>query len=134
MSFHNVKIQQDSCAGIGTHVFVDDKEIHGVQRIDYSISVDEVAVADVQLKIVPERVDIDVLADIGLEVTVDSTRAAISCLQLWMRLNEEYRNAMYASARSAIEEVRSSKQADVLNDYDLAKSIVDTIFFGEVER
>ena len=129
MDLHNIKISQDKVTGIGTKVFIDDREIQGIRVIRYDLGLDETP--EVHLEILPERVDIDVLADIGLEVTVDSTRAAISCLRLWMRLNDEYLNAMYASARTAIEEVRSANQADVLNDYDLARAIIDTIFFGD---
>ena len=64
---HKIKLVQnrDSVSPIGTKVFVDDKEMFGVQSVDISVDVDTIPSAVIQTYIYPS---IELDADIKVEV------------------------------------------------------------------
>jgi len=123
--FHDITICQDHTSGVGTHVFLGGTELHGVRSVDYSVSVGEVPTVD--LSIIPERCNINVLADLGLTVDIDSLTTAIKCIQFEMQLNSDFKDSVRASVLSALSEIdftetTLSKAADM---------IIDRIFSGE---
>ena len=123
--FHDITICQDHTSGVGTRVFLGGTELHGVRSVDYSVSVNEVPTVD--LSIIPERCNINILADLGLSVDIDSLTTAIKCIQFEMMLNSDFKDSVRASVLSALSEIdftetTLSKAAD---------RIIDRIFFGE---
>ena len=122
---HDITICQDNITGIGTHVYLGGTEIHGIRSIAYDLSMN--SVAEVTLGIVPERCNVNVLADLGLTVDIDSLTTAIKCIQFEMMLNSDFKDSVRASVLSALSEIdftetTLSKAADM---------IIDRIFFGE---
>lgn len=122
--FHEFQIN-GTTVGMGTLVSIDDKEIHGVRSIDYHIGVDELST--IALEIVPERCNLTDFGDVELTVDIDSLHTAIKCIQFEMKLNEDFRDAVVASARSALADCK------VENSNEAAKAVVDRIFFGDDE-
>lgn len=120
---HDITICQDNITGIGTHVYIGGTEIHGVRSIDYSCSVNEVPTVD--LDIIPERCNINVLADLGLSVDIDSLTTAIKCIQFEIRLNEDFRKSLEQSIHSALLDNGIASET-------IAKRLVDQVFFGEM--
>ena len=122
MPYCDVKIEQGKITPMGTKVHLDNKEIHGVRAISYDI--DAASTGCVELEIIPERCDIDVLADVGITVDIDSLHTAIKCIQLELQLNDDFREATTDSIRSVLYENGISSDG-------IAEAILDRIFFGE---
>ena len=123
--FHDITICQDHITGIGTHVYLGSTEIHGIRSIAYDLSMD--SVAEVTLGIVPERCNVNVLANLGLNVDIDSLTTAIKCIQFEMQLNSDFKDSVRASVLSALSEIDFSK--DTLGE--AADKILERVFFGE---
>ena len=68
MSPHVVKVRSDSVSGIPTHLWIDDKEIHGVTAIDYNIKVGEIPVFTIILRGFADT-EVDAIAIIEKEKT-----------------------------------------------------------------
>ena len=122
--FHEFQIN-GTTVGIGTLVSIDDKEIHGVRSVDYHIGSNELST--ITLEIVPERCNLTDIGDVELTVDIDSLYTAIKCIQFEMKLNKEFKDAVIASARSALADCK------VENSEEIAKAVVDRIFLGEDE-
>ena len=123
--FHDITICQDQTSGIDTHVYLGGTELHGVRSVDYSVSVSEVPTVDIS--IIPVRCNINVLADLGLSVDIDSLTTASKCIQFEMQLNSDFKDTVKASTESALTEIGIPK--DELSK--AADMIIDRIFFGE---
>ena len=123
--FHDITICQDHASRVGTHVFLGGTELHGVRSIDYSVSVNEAPTVD--LEIVPERCNVNALANLGLSIDIDSLTTAIKCIQFEMQLNSDFKDAVRASVLSALSEIDFKK--DTLSK--AADLLIDRIFFGE---
>lgn len=116
--FHKIKID-------GTKIYADDKEIRGVCSVQYNVSANEVAT--VNLEAIPEKCSINDLVDLTLSVEVKNLRTAIKCIQLEMRLNKEFRDAVIASTASALIEHDISGESVT----DIAEAVVERVFEGE---
>ena len=121
--FHEIRID-GKITGLGTHVYVDDKEIRGVRGVDYHVAVDEVST--VTLEVIPEKCNLDVIADLELSVNVDSLHEAVNCLQLGMLLDDDFKKGVIASTRSVLDE---AGMTDPVSS-ELAAQIVERVFSG----
>lgn len=92
--------------GIGTRIFADGIEIHGVRSIDYHLGVNEIST--ITMEIIPERCNLTGLSDLELTVDIDSLHTAIKCIQFEMKLNTEFRNATVASAKKRTDRTGNS--------------------------
>ena len=121
--FHKIKIDGKTTQH-GTKIYADDKEIRGVRSVQYNVSVNEVAT--VNLEVIPEKCSINDLVDLTLSVEVKNLRTAIKCIQLEMRLNKEFRDAVIASTASALIEHDISEESVT----EIAEAVVERIFEG----
>ena len=128
--FHKIEINQDALNGCST-IKADGMEIHGVRDITYHNAVDEIPTVSVE--IVPQKSHIEAFAELDVNIGIENLQDAIRCIRFSMQLDDDFRKAVIASAKSAIDEVRNTNRTDITNDYDLARRIVDRIFFGEVQ-
>ena len=110
-------------------VHIDDKQIRGTTDIYYHR--DNVSVPYIDLVLDADSCDIEDLAVVDLHINPESVKDAIKVIQFEMKLDAEFRNAFYASARSAIEDIRRKSSTDLIDDYALAKAVIDRIVFGE---
>ena len=111
-------------------VYLNGEEISGVRSADIHYGVDELP--ELILNIYPGESNLEGLRRIGVEIEAESVREAIKCLQFTMKLDDDFRHGVIASTKSVIDEIRDKNQTDVINDYDLARAIVDRIFSGEI--
>lgn len=121
---HKVNVNRDD--EYHSKLFIDYTEIKGVRGIRYHEVVDEMP--HMTLEIDLEAVDIDSLAKVDLELSVDSRMDAIHCLRLGMRLDKEFHDAVVASVASALIEHDNSEESVV----DIAEAVVERVFYGEL--
>lgn len=108
---------------------VDDTRLRGVRHICIENSVH--GIAETEIEISPKELDIDIMTNLCLVPEIKDEYDAVMCLKLYMKMDEEFRKAVVASAKSVLDEVRRKNRTDVINDYELAEAIVERIFFGE---
>lgn len=125
MGFHRVEMAQKQVTGTGTVIKIDGREMRGVTSAFYSASVGEIPV--VTLNIIPEIANIDDMAEIGLDVDINSVRSAIGCIQMEIRLNTDFAEAIKASIRSVITEVGTKS----IPDDEFAERIMNRVFDTE---
>lgn len=121
MNFHDIRIRQTKTSGAGTEITVDGKRLNGVSAVHYDVSVDEVPSVDIE--VIPRVVNVDALAALGVSINVEDVEAACRCLQLEMRLNSDFREAVVASVGSVLAEKDSKPE--------IAEAIVERVFLGE---
>lgn len=125
MGFHRVEMAQKQVSGVGTIIKIDGRKMRGVTSTFYSASVGEIPM--VTLNIVPEIANIDDMAEVGLDVDIDSVRSAIGCIQMEIRLNTDFAEAIKASIRSVITEVGTKS----IPDDEFAERIMNRVFDTE---
>lgn len=108
------------------HVHIDGTEINGVRSAtaDYEAG----CLPTVSLELQPSRTELDALAKLNVALDIDDVRDAIFCLQLEMRLDKSFREAVIASATSALIEHDISQESVT----EIATSVVERIFDGEI--
>lgn len=108
-----------------TRVYVEDKQLNGVTELTYHNSVDEIPY--IEISVIPEKCDVDIYAAVGLKYVPRDVKEAVRCIQLEMRLDDDFKNAVKASVISALSEIDFKK--DTLSE--AADLLIDRIFFGE---
>lgn len=121
--YHEIDINQ-SLAG-NTEVTVDGMILKGIRSIEFEQSYETIPEVTVQL--VPSVLNVNILADLNVALDIGDIQEAVNCLQLEMKLNKEFKDAVIASARSALADCK------IENSYEIAKAVVDRIFFGDDE-
>lgn len=121
--FHSFEIY-NSLSG-KTEITVDGVIVSGVRSISFDQSYD--TIPSVSLELVPSQLNVDALAKLEVALDITDVREAISCLQLEMKLNKEFHDAVIASASSALTECDISKDSVT----DIAAAVVERIFEGE---
>lgn len=108
------------------HITADGIDIHGVRSatVEYEAN----CIPTVTLEIVAEKTDIDALAKLEVALDINDIREAIYCLQLEMKLNNDFKKSVHESAKSVLTE---SGITDPIADA-LADMLIDRIFFGEL--
>lgn len=122
-TFHRIDISQSLTNK--TAITVDGMEIKGVRSIGYDQTYE--TVPEVTIQLIPSELNIDTLAKLEIAIDIDDVREAVYCLQLEMKLCKELRDAVVASARSALAD------CSIDNADEIAESVVERIFFGEDE-
>lgn len=122
-TFHRINISQSLTNK--TAITVDGMEIKGVRSIGYDQTYE--TVPEVTIQLIPSELNIDTLAKLEIAIDIDDVREAVYCLQLEMKLCKELRDAVVASARSALAD------CSIDNADEIAESVVERIFFGEDE-
>lgn len=120
--YHNIIIDQ-SLTG-RTAITIDGMELKGVRTIGFDQSYD--TTPEVTVELVPNRLNVGVLAKLGVEIDIGDIHDAINCLQLEMKLNEEFRDAMIASVSSALVEHDIHKESVT----EIAEAVVERVFEG----
>lgn len=123
--YHHIKINESSMFPGRTKVYVEDKQLNGVTELTYHNSVDEVPY--IEISVIPEKCDVDVYAAVGLKYVPRDVKEAVRCIQLEMRLDDDFKDAVRASVLSALSEIDLTKD----NLSKAADMIIDRIFFGE---
>ena len=108
------------------HVTADDIELHDVRSA--TVFYEANCVPTVTLDIAAGKTDIDALAQLEVALDINDVREAIYCLQLEMKLNNDFKKSVHASAKSVLTE---SGITDPIAD-GLADMLIDRIFFGEL--
>ena len=121
--YHKIDINQ-SLAG-NTEVTVDGMILKGIRSIEFERSYETIPEVTVQL--VPSVLNVNILADLNVALDIGDIQEAVNCLQLEMKLNKEFKDAVIASARSALADCK------IENSHEIAKAVVDRIFFGDDE-
>ena len=121
--YHRIDISQSLTDK--TVITVDGMEIKGVRSIGYDQTYE--TVPEVTIQLIPSELNIDTLAKLEIAIDIDDVREAVYCLQLEMKLCKELRDAVVASARSALAD------CSIDNADEIAESVVERIFFGEDE-
>ena len=109
-------------------VYIDDVKIKGVWKISTENTFD--CVPSAEIAIYPSLVNLDVLRDVSLKVNVNNLKDAIMCIQLSLKLDDEFRNAMKAGIDSVLRDYRS-REPD-FGDKDLSDAIMEVIFDTEI--
>lgn len=115
--YHNIIIDQAA-------ITIDGMELKGVRTISFDQSYD--TTPEVTVELVPNRLNVGVLAKLGVEIDIGDIRDAANCLQLEMKLNEEFRDAMIASVSSALVEHDIGEESVT----EIAKAVVERVFEG----
>ena len=121
--FHSFEIY-NSLSG-KTEITVDGVIVSGVRSISFDQSYD--TIPNVSLELIPSQLNVDVLAKLEVALDITDVREAINCLQLEMKLSNEFRDAVIASAESALTEHDISKDSIT----EIAAAVVERIFEGE---
>lgn len=114
---------------IDRQLFIDDTRINGVRSI--VVDIDAESVPEVTIGILPNELDVEIAAELDIRPELRDIYDAVKCIRLYMSIDGEFKEAVIASARSAIEEVRNANRMDVTTDYELAAKIIDRVFMGE---
>ena len=125
MALHDITICQGQASGVGTTVFMDGSEIHGVRGISYDVLVGKAPI--INLEIIPGKCNLNAYADLGITVDIDSLTTAIKCIQFEMQLNSDFKDAVRASVLSALSEIDFTettldKAADLIIDRIFSES------------
>lgn len=114
---------------IDRQLFIDDTKINGIRSI--GVDIDAVSVPEVTIGILPNELDVEIAAKLDIRPELRDIYDAIKCIRIYMQLDSEFKRAVVASTKSAIDDIRNKNQTDVIDDYALAKAIVERIFIGE---
>ena len=120
--YHNIIIDQLLTGN--TIVTVDGMELKGIRAIEFDQSY--ATAPEVTVELVPNRLNVDVLAKLGVEIDIGDIRDAANCLQLEMKLNEEFRDAVVASVSSALVEHGIGEESVT----EIAEAVVERVFEG----
>lgn len=127
MITHEINIKHNKDDGVTAyHVTVDGKELEGVHSA--TVEYQAAYVPTVTLEVMPSKTDIDALAKLEVALDINDVREAIYCLQLEMKLNNDFKKSVYESAKSVLTE---SGITDPIAD-NLVDMLIDRIFFGEL--
>lgn len=121
--FHSFEIY-NSLSG-KTEITIDGVIVSGVRSISFDQTYD--TIPSVSLELIPSQLNVDVLAKLEVALDITDVREAINCLLLEMKLNNEFRDAVIASAESAFTEHDISKDSIT----EIAAAVVERIFDGE---
>ena len=114
---------------IDRQLFIDDTKINGIRSI--GVDIDVASVPEVTIGILPNELDVEISAKLDIRPELRDIYDAIKCIRIYMQLDSEFKRAVVASTKSAIDDIRNKNQTDVVDDYALAKAIVERIFIGE---
>lgn len=114
---------------IDRQLFIDDTKISGVRSI--GVDIDAESVPEVTIGILPNELDVEIAAKLDIRPELRDIYDAIKCIRIYMQLDSDFKRAVVASTKSAIDDIRNKNQTDVVDDYALAKAIVERIFIGE---
>lgn len=114
---------------IDRQLFIDDTKINGIRSI--GVGIDAASVPEVTIGILPNELDVEIAAKLDIRPELRDIYDAIKCIRIYMQLDSEFKRAVVASTKSAIDDIRNKNQTDVVDDYALAKAIVERIFIGE---
>lgn len=118
--YSRIKIQNNE-------IYVDDSKISGVRSINLFLSAESIPIADVEIEL-DSTANFEGIACTGLRFTPDTVSDAAKCLQFAMKLDPELRQAMIASAKSAMSEYSKNTE---FSSTKLAEAIIDRIFDAE---
>ena len=113
-SYSKIKIRNNE-------IYVDDKKISGVRRIDLFLSAESIPMADVQIAL-DSTADFEGIGNASLRFTPDTISDAAKSIIFAMKLDPELKKAMVASVISALTE---NKDAPL---YETASAVVDRVF------
>lgn len=114
---------------IDNEIYINDIGLNHITGID--VNIEPNSLPEVTVSVIPTALNIDLLSKLELKPEISDIYDAIKCIRIYMQLDGELKKAVVASAKSAIDDVRNKNQADVVDDYALAKTIVERIFIGE---
>ena len=95
------------------------------------MDIDAESVPEVTIGILPNELDVEIAAKLDIRPELRDIYDAIKCIRIYMQLDSDFKRAVIASTKSAIDDIRNKNQTDVVDDYALAKAIVERIFIGE---
>lgn len=116
---------------VGSHkIYVDDRRVNGVKRI--CTTHEAGSLPSVEIEVIPSIVDVETLSDVNLEVSVESLRDAIMCIQLSLKLDDDFRNAIKAGIDSVLRDYRNAEPDIGLPDE--SDAIMEVIFNYNYEQ
>lgn len=121
----NVKIKQPNDVGNGYSVEIGGTPINYVRSVDFFA--DAGCVPTVILELV-SGFEFDGLADIGINISPESTAECIKGLGFALQMDEDLRNGFLASIRSALDEAGNYE-----NNEKLAERILDRVLGTELD-
>ena len=121
----NVKILQLNNVGTGYSVEIDGTPIDYVRSVEFYAAAD--AVPTVNLEVV-SGFAFDGLADIGINISPESTVECIQGLAFSLRMDDELKKGFLASIRSALDEAGNYENND-----RLAERILDRVLGTEID-
>ena len=124
----NIKIRQQN--GIGKlesryDIEIDGVPVNYVRTIDFHAEPCEVPHVDLELV---SGFEFDGLADIGINISPESTAECISGLGFALQMDEDLRNGFLASIRSALDEAGNYE-----NNEKLAERVLDRVLGTELD-
>lgn len=122
----NIKIRQiTDPATLLYNVDVNGKEINNISSIKFYADPYQIPVVQLGLA---SGIDYDGLADIGIDISPESTAECISGLGFALQMDEDLRNGFLASIRSALDEAGNYE-----NNEKLAERILDRVLGTELD-
>lgn len=122
----NIKIRQiTDPATLLYNVDVNGKEINNISSIEFYADPYQIPVVQLGLA---SGIDYDGLADIGIDISPESTAECISGLGFALQMDEDLRNGFLASIRSALDEAGNYE-----NNEKLAERILDRVLGTELD-
>lgn len=122
----NIKIRQiTDPATLLYNVDVNGKEINNISSIEFYVDPYQIPVVQLGLA---SGIDYDGLADIGIDISPESTAECISGLGFALQMDEDLRNGFLASIRSALDEAGNYE-----NNEKLAERILDRVLGTELD-
>lgn len=124
----NIKIRQITDPATllyNVDVDVNGKEINNISSIEFYADPYQIPVVQLGLA---SGIDYDGLADIGIDISPESTAECISGLGFALQMDEDLRNGFLASIRSALDEAGNYE-----NNEKLAERILDRVLGTELD-
>ena len=120
----NVKIKQLNDVGNGYSVEINGLPVNYVRSVDFHAEPCEVPHIDLEIV---SGFEFDGLADIGINISPESTVECIRGLDFALQMDEDLRNGFLASIRSALDEAGNYENND-----KLAERILDRVLGTDV--
>ena len=126
-TYHRVKIAPLDDKG-RAEVYVDDIRIKGVTRLATLHEVD--SIPEVDMTIHPSVIDTEALSKLHLHVDVEDLRSAIKCIQLELKLNDDFRNGIKSGIDSVLRDYDIDTEPS-LDRPDISDALMEVIFGTE---
>lgn len=127
-TYYTVKIKPLDDKG-HCEVYINDIRMKGVKRIATLQRVD--SLPQVGMTFYPSEVDVEALSKLHLLVDVDDLRSAICCIQLALKLDDDFRNAMKAGIDSVLRDYGINTTEPSLGRPDISDAVMEVVFDAE---